>query len=592
MDDNRNAGDGRAVVGAPDEPAGEHVLLTVLGREPRPARYRLEGREAEADLAPLALYGLLAPSDRPDRIAALCTPEAERDSWPLLQTKLGDRCRTELVRVWGGGAPEEVNTFMAQAAGAVGENAEITVDVTHGFRHFSFLTFLVALYVSALRGMRVRGAYYGLLRESEPSPFLDLRGLLELPRWLHALQALHDTGSARPMADLLCGVSPEQSAKKIAKDLTRMSDAYLSGLPLELGRQAGLVCERRKPLRKLISDDCRLPLGNELAERIDRSLAPFVLEPAAGNGWKGKLSLTECELKRQARHIDDLLERGHVATALGLMSEWTVSWALWAQGPVNEWLDYRGARRGAANLLDATEVVGGDKTLGEHLNDSQRQLGDYWGKLRNLRNGYAHHGMRRQDIVDDPEIGKNLRHVRQYWAETLRSCPSIPLFFGEQSGRRILVSPIGLRPGVLFSALQACRSGGDAREPDLCLVICSQETAGRIAEATDSAGYSGAMERLCLDDPYGDRAEIERLAEAARPHFVGAGQVVVNVTGGTTLMGLAAEAVADAARKLACPVRRFGLIDRRPAGEQERDPWQAGEPFWLDGGKDDYADGD
>ena len=59
-----------------EHPAREHVLLTVLGLAPRPARYVLGDREAEARLAPVALLDLLPPADRPGRVVAFCTPEA------------------------------------------------------------------------------------------------------------------------------------------------------------------------------------------------------------------------------------------------------------------------------------------------------------------------------------------------------------------------------------------------------------------------------------------------------------------------------------------------------------------------------------
>ena len=154
----------------------------------------------------------------------------------------------------------------------------------------------------------------------------------------------------------------------------------------------------------------------------------------------------------------------------------------------------------------------------------------------------------------------------------------------------MLVSPIGKRPGVLFSAVHACRTDGGGGEPVLCLAVCSGESQGMVAEALQRACYAGAVEPLVFDDAVGGgRSEIEHLVQAARPHFVGAGDVVVNVTGGTTLMGLAAEALATAARDLACPVRRFGLIDRRPPSEQESEPYRAGEPFWLDIAENDDA---
>ena len=39
--------------------AQEHILLTVLGTNPKPARYTLEDRHAHARLAPIALFDLL-----------------------------------------------------------------------------------------------------------------------------------------------------------------------------------------------------------------------------------------------------------------------------------------------------------------------------------------------------------------------------------------------------------------------------------------------------------------------------------------------------------------------------------------------------
>ena len=52
-------------------------------------------------------------------------------------------------------------------------------------------------------------------------------------------------------------------------------------------------------------------------------------------------------------------------------------------------------------------------------------------------------------------------------------------------------------------------------------------------------------------------------------------------TGGTTLMGLAAQELESLARTFARPIQRFGLIDRRPSQEQVADPYRPGEAFWL-----------
>ena len=145
-----------------EHPAREHVLLTVLGLAPQSARYVLRDREAEARLAPVALLDLLPPADRPGRVVAFCTPEATEQSWPRLEAALRDRCQVERIDVSGGMTQDGVDTFLARVSNAIPDSRDIdlTVDVTHGPRHFSFLTYIAVLYLAALRDVRVRGAAY------------------------------------------------------------------------------------------------------------------------------------------------------------------------------------------------------------------------------------------------------------------------------------------------------------------------------------------------------------------------------------------------------------------------------------------------
>ena len=566
----------------------DEVLLTVLGTNPQRATYTLNGQQNDARLAPVALFDMLPASERPDRVVALCTSEAKRESWPLLERALRGKCNVESVDVMAAdshvGVDDYLQQIIAALSGSDAANLSLSVDVTHGFRHWSFLTYVGVLYLAALRGVRLRGAYYALLRRDEPSPFLDLRPLLELPRWTHALEVLRDTGSTLPLADMLSLGPDNKEARDMGRDLSRIAEGYLSGIPIELGRQAGLFREqKRKPFRRRLARDHRLPLADEVAGRLDDLLKPLAMDsPTSGDGWKSQVPLSRSELERQARFIDGLLRHGNTAAALGLMNEWTVSWAVWRLGRHNKWLD-RPVRLRAGSLLGTIAEV---RDLEDILTGEQRSLGCFWRELSELRNAYHHHGMRRQVVVGDRQLGTKMDGVRAFWEGTLRSCPEISLLLGESRGGAVLVSPIGKGPGVLFSALQICQAHNGGSKPALCLVICSKETEGFIGEVAQRAGYSGDIESLRLSDPYGGLPEIKRLAQASRRHFIGADDVLVNVTGGTTLMGLTAEALANAARKLACSVRRFGLIDRRSPERQRADPYKSGDPFWLDGMED------
>ena len=385
-----------------------------------------------------------------------------------------------------------------------------------------------------------------------------------------------------------------QPARDNARNLGHLSEAYLSAFPLELGWQArNFLDHRAKPLRRLLRNDHRLPLAEKLIERLEKNLEPLALtESISGEGWKRSVRLSKDELIRQAGLVDDLLGRESYATALRMMREWLVSWAIYQQAPDGEWLN-REVRQRAERLLHAINAIGRDPELCGGLAEEQRHLGRLWGDLAEVRNAYAHHGMRSDDLVRGGKIVATRDRVLTFWSDSLRSCPGLSLSLGGSPRGRVLISPVGLRPGVLFSAVQAVRETGKGEEPSLCLVICSRETETIIAEAFERTDFAGTWEPVVLEDPFGGgRAEIERAVKAARGFFIGVDEVLVNVTGGTTLMGLAAEAMAAEARSLACPVRRFGLIDRRPPGQQEMDPYQTGEPFWLDPAEEEDADRD
>ena len=191
--------------------------------------------------------------------------------------------------------------------------------------------------------------------------------------------------------------------------------------------------------------------------------------------------------------------------------------------------------------------------------------------------------MRPQALVNDRKTNGQIDRVRKYWKTALRSLPEFSLSLGTSNGGRVLVSPIGQSSGVLFSAVKAYQANENGEGPTLCLIICSGETKGLIAEALQQAGYGGEVATLLLKDAWAfEKKEFKRLVKKAQQHLIGADEVAVNVTGGTTVMGLLADRLASEARRFARPTRRFGLIDRRARTEQSTDPYQAGEAFWLD----------
>ncbi len=252
---------------------------------------------------------------------------------------------------------------------------------------------------------------------------------------------------------------------------------------------------------------------------------------------------------------------------------------MWRSGRTREWLGYSNRkpfeRRLGATAAYVRDDVGIEPTV------AQREFGKFWNQLCDeLRNAMLHHGMRPPSMEVPP---KSLESVREYWNRLRRGEVELPEFGG--GAGRLLISPQGNQPGVLFSALKTVQQSD--QPPDRCLVICSGQSAETVTEAARRAGYDGLWEKLVLEDPYGGFSEIDRLVAGARRWLFEADTVLANLTGGTTLMGVLVQQLVEQAQRLDRPVRRFALIDRRPPAEQDAHPYVQSEHHWLPAGASD-----
>ena len=340
-----------------------HILLTSLGTSRKKTKYQLNGQLDEAELTPLALVKLLPPEQLPNRVVVVITQGAKDTTWPIFQTEI---CETlgfipEAVDIPNGNNREEISQILESVANRIPEGAELTLDVTQGLRHFPFVFYALALYLKSLRGVKIRGAYYGMFEDPEDvKPIIDLQPLLELPEWFHAVRMFRDQGTTKPMADLLQPLADrldeekanlfKKGKKSEAQELVEQAKqvehpvawlekyafAYESALPLEL----------EKASRELIDSIEKLPLMNvaglpPLVDELTKTIvsvarkSAFAKTPGRGQ-WKQSILLDENELERQADMIDLYLERGQLSLAAGLMREWVVSWAIWKSGNLDE----------------------------------------------------------------------------------------------------------------------------------------------------------------------------------------------------------------------------------------------------------------
>ena len=580
-----------------------HILLTSLGMRAIPTTYKWNEKTVEADLSPLALVKFLERSELPNHVVAVATQGAKRETWQIFRAGI---CRTlkfspELVEIPDGNSPDEIRQILESVANRIPEGADLTLDVTQGFRHFPFIFYALVLYLTSLRSVKIRGAYYGMIDgtpKDAPKPIINLQPLLELPEWFHAVRMFRDHGTTKPIADRLqpladtlnqetgrlFKVGNEEAGKEHSRQanqvknsidsLERYAFAYESALPLELGKASQRLVDSIEALPAMDRADLP-PLAAELIGTIVSAAekSAFEISLRRKGQWKQSIRLDETELKRQARMIDLYLDRGQIPLATGLMREWVVSWAIWKSEDTKACEDWLGreVRSRYERRLGAIGTFASDDEFQSTITSEQQKFGNFWNQLtNNLRNALHHHGMRTDALEKPPS---SLETVQCFWDRLKEGDIGMPLLGG--GGGKLLISPQGTRPGALFSALKVA-------EPDSCLVLCSAISASGVCDAIEHANFTGSIHQIQMDDPQGGFSEIDEIIKQARHYLLYADEVVANMTGGTTLMGIVVQRLVEKAQGLDRSVKRFVLIDRRPSNEQEINPFVEGDSCWLD----------
>ena len=454
--------------------------------------------------------------------------------------------------------------------------SRLTLDITQGPRHIPFVFYVLALYLSSFRNVEIAGAWYGKYESAATDkPLIDLQPLLNLPQWFYATRVFQETGFTRALGNRFTSVydslpkGREQGPSgKVAKSLEDFSKCYEAGLPMELGLAAGKLCHglEERPLETM--PGLNLPLARELSEAMLEAARPvrFTSE-SLNNGrhsgeWKKEFPLGKEELQRQAKLINQYRERGQFALAVGLMREWVVSLGILHHNLGANWM-----KREVRIKIERELGAMSQKPLCKYLDENQKQWGIFWDRLSKQRNQYAHHGMK-------PEVSKiNFDKINLFW-QKIKLGDSAWTSFGGGKGR-LLVTPLGMSPGVLYSAIKKAR-------PDSVLVLCSEQAKAGIPEALDHGAFSGNHESLIMRDPFNGISEIGRLLKKSRKVCLNADEVQVNLTGGTTMMGIAVQRIYEQARNDQRPCRRFVLTDMRSQDEQKHDPWVEADIFWLD----------
>lgn len=564
-------------------------LVTVIGTGPyKPMVYDLKGkRSSKVRYAPVALLELLDWSEGSREVVVFLTEKAEQvHKDPLKSEVLRREFNFRCASIPMGSREEEIWQIFNAVANEVHEGDELVVDVTHGFRSLPILVIGALMFLKEVKPIVIKGVYYGNweARDEEAcvEPIFELTPLLDMMEWAHAARIFQKYGHADEIGKLLKKVQDHfakrtdtggfpRLLKTMGGYLEAVSFGIAEGLPLEIGYAA-------KRLTNLdhhkIEDEIRrfaVPAGS-ISPMLLGSFADMALQAEKPKReWKKTVQLNEWELNREARIVDWYLERAQIGLALGIIREWMVNRVIIALEKQQSWLDYREARKIAERKLNALAEL--HREYSDLLSDHEATLAGWWRTVADLRNSFRHSGFRAEEIKQVPiesllalwqEI-KSRATLKEWW-EAGRSR------FGEKT---VLLSSLGLSRGLLYSAI--CRVC-----PDRAVIVTSEEAKSRLSEVLEKAGASDLnVKVLVMKDPFCGYEEYKDLVGQVARELLKAGKVVVNQTGGTTVMQFVLQKMVEELKRFDVPFEEVAFVDRRPVEEQRNNPYVLGEMVIL-----------
>lgn len=506
---------------------------------------------------------------RPDTVCVLLTEKAKQESWDTKDfteelSRAAPSAAVVPIFIPDGKNEDELWQIFERMAGAVEPGEEVVFDITHGLRSFVFLAFLSIAYLRLAKNVTVRDVYYGALSVGGPlaalpgaegdgevtrTPVFRLTPFVSLLDWTEHVATFVRYGNAAPMAELASTSAgrDNQAQERFAKKLRHVSEALLTNQPRALGNAVQELLQAR-------TSAVGIP---PFAMIMDKAVAEYKHFEAAKYSLDAQMDL--------ARWYG---EKGYAVQAAQLLRELFINKIIVTVLADTDRL-YAHSRREVEKELRRRLTIKKEHTITE-----------LWNALRKPRNTLAHCGF--HSGGPQPEDIPNRLNENIHKFERVMDDDALWKDFWRLAAaeKKLLLTPLGTSPGLLLTALVRV-------QPDVVVVVTSQLAAERIPEAVAKSGYQGQMKYVAVKDVFGGFQEAREVrgaaAEAAREMLGDGGfDVVVNLTGGTTVLQYLVERAVDHFRNEGCNVKRVVMVDRRPYEEQQKDPYVVGEMLEID----------
>ncbi len=530
--------------------------------------YSFNGKSYTSSYFFIALQNLL--DIKFDKIILFLTKDS-RSAYETYIRKYLDKDLLEIVDISDGKTIEEIWKLfdgVVNRGNKLDENEKVNVylDITNGFRHLPLVLYNSLSYLESLNKVKLEGIFYGALeaKQNNTVPVFDLTNLAKIIRGGYAVKQFEESGNIIGIKDFVNEAIVENSKEnadcpprnKVNLDFEELQNLISAGLPLESGLIAKKFCDYKYV-------DSGINSINDLIQRIVNNLKSIAALKSGKD--KKKIVLNEQELERTLCFVENQLEAHNISNALVILREWVVSRIILSKGLNEKWLEHK-VRENVEKLIGYW-VVNREKIKDYPCYDL---LTEFYS-LGDRRNEYAHAGYREKkvEVKTGKEKAQNFLDlcIAQKSNDEFWKLPEkLP------GNGNVLITPMGASSGLLFTAVSLVKA-------DSIIVLTSEKFIPKVEEACSKAGLDN-MEKvhiITINDAFCGFNEANELYKKMTEYIKNPEEININLTGGTTAMQWAMQTAYEKLLKENPNVRRIAFVDRRPAVEQQSNPYVLGE---------------
>lgn len=325
------------------------------------------------------------------------------------------------VPIPSGGSESELWEMFEKIVEQIPDDAELIIDITHGFRSQPLLALAACLYLRTAKNVTVERIFYGAYEARDKStnvaPIFDLTPFLELIDWSVATRQFLEDGNATKLQDILANIHKQTHIDKAASHkaeglanlgavLRQFGEALSVVRPKEALKEANRI---PKAIASSKGDVDNLPQAKPLQlllDQIERRSAPFaaadgdLFSPA---GFRAQAEMIRLHLK--AKQYQQAITLAREALVSKILKDEHFSERKDAEEKLGEW---------------AGRLRNSDTATAEELDERKKSLALLWNKIADIRNDINHAGMR-DNALSATKAFKNIEEYSKEVAALLES---------------------------------------------------------------------------------------------------------------------------------------------------------------------------